>query len=801
MSGPLAGLRVVEFGSEIAAPYCTKLLVDLGADVCKIETPTGDPLRRWGPFPDGRPHPDRSGMFEYLNSGKRGATNDLGSPQDVAWAQRLVAQADVLVENLPPGAQDRWDWGLDTDSLQRINPGLVVVRISDFGQHGPLRDRATSPLTLQAAAGWVNHRELGRPPLQSGARIPEYVAGAYAALGALTARRIAGAGEQVVEVDVSVFEALLATLPYPMLMAERLKTIGLPTNSKAAPMLGIVRASDGWVGINCLTGQHWLDVCAMVGLPEFGDHQIAIMLGGPERDEFFVKAQPWLDSMTVADLVELSQAMRIPAAPVTDGQSILDCPQYADRGFFVEATIGQGAESRRFVRPGAPFRLSETPPPPPAPAPSLGAAADAEWSGVAPPRGVAAIDDVTLPFAGLKVFDLSTFWAGAYLTCYLGAFGADVIKVESIQRPDGHRYSGSLLREGDDWYERGPLWQGTNLNKRDITLDLASQDGLALARRLAAEADVVVENFSPRVVEQFGLDYASLVKINPDVIMVRMPGFGLEGPWRDYVGWALNIEQLSGMSDATGYPDGPPCNLQGPADPIAGVHATVALLAALEHRDRTGQGQLIEVAQIEAGAAVTAEPVIEHSLTGTVRHREGNRHRTYAQGVYPARTPDEWVAISIRDDDEWAAVTAAIGSTALAEDPMFVSVEARLANHDALDEVLTAWTATCEPDEVEEALSRRGVPVARVLTGDRMYDVDQLEARSFYQDIEHPITGTQRFPGWPFRITPGPARHHRTAPPTLGQHNADVLGALGLDDERIAALRAQRVIGEKLLNA
>ena len=159
---------------------------------------------------------------------------------------------------------------------------------------------------------------------------------------------------------------------------------------------------------------------------------------------------------------------------------------------------------------------------------------------------------------------------------------------------------------------------------------------------------MVVENFSPRVVEQFGLDYDSLVKVNPDVIMVRMPGFGLAGPWRDYVGWALNIEQLSGMSACTGYADGPPCNLQGPADPVAGVHAAVALLAALEHRRRTGEGQLIEVAQIEVGAAVTAEPVIEYSMTGKVRPREGNRHRTYAQGVYPARGQDEWVAISVR---------------------------------------------------------------------------------------------------------------------------------------------------------
>ncbi|WP_046315538.1 CoA transferase, partial [Mycobacterium sp. UM_Kg1] len=419
------------------------------------------------------------------------------------------------------------------------------------------------------------------------------------------------------------------------------------------------------------------------------------------------------------------------------------------------------------------------------------------WSNTAG-AGFAPAAQAAQPFQGLKVFDLSTFWAGAYLTCYLGAFGADVVKVESIQRPDGHRYSGSLLRDGDDWYERGPLWQGTNLNKRDITLDLSSEAGRELALRMAAEADVVVENYSPRVVEQFGLDYDSLAAANPGVIMVRMPGFGLAGPWRDYVGWALNIEQLSGMSASTGYPDGPPCNLQGPADPIAGVHAAVALQAALEHRSRTGEGQLIEVAQIEVGAAVAAEPVIEYSLTGQLPEREGNRHREYVQGVYPTASGDDWIALSIRDDADWAAFAEAAGQPALVDDARFATAQARRTNHDAVDAVVANWTGGCDPDAAVAELSRRGVPAERVLTPDRMYDVEQLDARGFYQELRHPITGDHRYPGWPFQISPGPRLHHRSAPPTLGQHNAEVLSELGLTAQQIDALRAGEVIGERL---
>jgi crotonobetainyl-CoA:carnitine CoA-transferase CaiB-like acyl-CoA transferase len=718
VSGPLAGLSVVEIATEISGPYAAKLFVDLGAEVTKIELPGGDPLRNWG----------SGGLFEYLNAGKR-----IVALED---ARELIARAHVLVENLGPGRLEAL--GLDLHNL-------VLLRVSAFGQSGPWRDRPATWLTLQAASGWVSARDPDRPPVQVGARIAEYVAGGYGALGALTALRCAS--DQVVQVDVSEFESLLSTLPYPMLMAQKMLSLGLPTNARGAPMLGVVRAADGWVGINCLTGQHWLDVCDMLGLPEYGEQQIAIMMGGPERAEFFAKAEALLAERTVVDIVEVSQSLRIPATPVNDGATVLDCPQYAKRGFFVEqAGVHRPGKAFRFTKDAAGQHD-------PAPCQTLG----------------------TLPFAGLKVLDLSTFWAGAYLTCYLGAFGADIVKVESIQRPDGFRYSGAFPFEGDDWYERSGLWQATNLNKRDLTLDLTSERGHDIAFRLAAQADVVVENFSPRVVENFGLDYESLVALKPDVIMVRMPGFGLQGPWRDYVGWALNFEQTAGMSAVTGYPDGPPCNPQGPADPIVGVHAGVALLAALEHRRRTGEGQLIEVAQIEVAACLTAEPVIEYSMNGVVPQREGNRRRGYLQGVYPTNEDEVWVALSVPDNG--------------------------LVDHDVFDELVAAWTRTQTAAVIVETLRMQNIPAERVITGEQMYDIPQLDARGYYEEFERPVSGVHRYPGWPIRITPGPAQHHRTAAPTLGQHNDEILRALGLSDDELAILRDERVIGEHVLNA
>ena len=320
--------------------------------------------------------------------------------------------------------RERWTaWGSTLRCLEALNPGLVVVRISDFGQHGPLRDRDATPLTVQAASGWVNNRDPDRPPVQAGAQ--DLRVRRRGLRRARRAHRVEDAVRQhrsLVEVDVSVLESLLSTLPYPMLMAEKMRSLGLPANTRSAPMMGIVRAADGWLGINCLTGQHWLDACAMLGLPEYGEQQIAIMLGGPERAEFFEKAQPWLSERTVAEIVELSQAMRIPASPVNDGATVVGLPavpSIAGSSSMPAATTGRSAG--RAPRSACRRR----PVLPPRPAPRLGAIRPYRCDEVDWPSRVAAGADPSLPFADMKVLDLTTFWAGAYLTCYLGAFGAD----------------------------------------------------------------------------------------------------------------------------------------------------------------------------------------------------------------------------------------------------------------------------------------------------------------------------------------------------------------------------------------
>ena len=247
----------------------------------------------------------------------------------------------------------------------------------------------------------------------------------------------------------------------------------------------------------------------------------------------------------------------------------------------------------------------------------------------------------------MRIVDLTAFWAGPAATHSLAAFGADVIKIESIQRPDGIRYSGGMRTDVDDWWEYGWVFHAMNTNKRSVTLDLESEDGVGLLKQLVGQADAVIENFSPRVMDQFGLGADALLELKPGLVVVRMPAFGLTGPWRDRVGFAPTMEQIAGLAWVTGLPEGPPVPPRGACDPLAGAHAAFALLAALEFADRTGRGQLVEVPMIETVLNVTAAQTIEFEVFGEVLSRRGNRgHPAATQDLYRCAGDDNWIAIS-----------------------------------------------------------------------------------------------------------------------------------------------------------
>jgi crotonobetainyl-CoA:carnitine CoA-transferase CaiB-like acyl-CoA transferase len=397
----------------------------------------------------------------------------------------------------------------------------------------------------------------------------------------------------------------------------------------------------------------------------------------------------------------------------------------------------------------------------------------------------------------VRILDCTAWWAGPSATNALAALGADVIKVESATRPDPMRLMSVRRPPQDQWWEWGPVFHAVNLAKRDLTLDLSSDEGQVLFRRLLGEVDLLVENFTPRVMDQFGLSWDSVHALNPRLVMVRMPAFGLDGPWRDRTGFAQTMEAVSGLTWRTGFTDDLPTLILGACDPIAGMHAAAAALLGLAQRDATGEGLLVESVMVEAALNVAAEALVEYSATGTVSGREGNRGPGAPQGVYPCRGEDAWVALAVERDEEWAALVQALGRPHWALDEQLKGEGGRRARHDEIDQHLADWTREQEAGQLADLLSAAGVPAEVVIAARDVLHNPQLAFRALFETEDHPVSGSHPVPTLPFRLA-GLDGWLRAPSPTLGQDNDDVLAELGVDAHRRDELRLAGIIGERL---
>jgi crotonobetainyl-CoA:carnitine CoA-transferase CaiB-like acyl-CoA transferase len=780
----LSDLRVLDLSTGVAGPYAGKLFVDAGADVVKVEPETGDPLRGYSAA--GADLAGRDGaLFRFLNAGKRSV---VGAPGGAA-VLGLAAGADLVIES---GAAD-----LDPGHWCERFPGLVVASITPFGRTGPYARRPASDLTVQAESGSLDFRGLASaPPLSCGGRIGEYVGAAYAAAGALAAvrrARAAGIGEHV---DASLLEAMnIAGTTYADLfhhLAGRPPT-DRPARNVEIPSIEPTR--DGWIGFNTNSRQQFDDFLVLIERPDLrGDEELASIYGRWQRmDEWNAIVRAWTVRHTTAEIVERAALLRIPVAPVNDGQSVLDHPHFAARGVFVAHPDGD------FRQPRPPYRLDGEALFPMRRAPRLSEhTGRVDWS----PRDRAQARPPTpgapLPLAGLRVLDATAWWAGPSAAHLFAALGADVIHLEAIQRPDGMRMAGGAFRDRGDWWEYSGVFLGANANKRGLTLNLADARGLALLERLLARCDVFVENFSPRVVEGFGLDWQALRARNPRLVMTRMPAFGLDGPWRDRVGFAQTMEQITGLAWLTGHPDDQPRIQRGPCDPLAGMHAAFATLVALAERDVTGHGHHLECPMVEAALNAAAEQVIEATAYRHVMQREGNRAPHAApQNVYACRGRERWLAVSVTSDAEWRALAEALGSPAWARDPELATHAGRRARHDLLDAKLAAWAAARDRDEAVAELLAHGVPAAPVVDPRTTHTHPQLAARGFYETLEHPVVGKHPLCSLPFRYASVTHWIQRPAP-TLGQHSREILREMtGLGEPDLDTLEQAQVIGTR----
>lgn len=410
----------------------------------------------------------------------------------------------------------------------------------------------------------------------------------------------------------------------------------------------------------------------------------------------------------------------------------------------------------------------------------------------------------TLPLSNYRVVDFGTAWAGPMAAQLLADLGAEVIKVETRTRLDGLRLGRPIVGEdlaGGDrgtWPELQPVFHGINRNKLGVTLNLKTEEGLELVRQLIARSDVVMNNYSPGVLERLDLHYPELRRLRPDIILVSMPSVGESGPLRDILAYAPIIQALSGLMSLVGYSEDEPLvgELQAPwSDVVAAMHAALATVAALRRRSRTGQGQFIEVAQLEATTSMLGEGVLEYQMMGRVLTPQGNYDSDFApHNNYPCAGDDQWVSIAVRTEDEWQSFCLALGNPDWCNEPRFANKGSRLRNCQELDQMVEAWTRQHSREEITQLLQQQGVAAMPVMNIEDQFSDPHWQAREAYVDVEHPQVGTEWLYGMPWLLsdTPGSVR---TPAPLLGQHNEYVFcHLLGLSTTDLERLQAAQVI-------
>ncbi|MFD3588080.1 CoA transferase [Streptomyces sp. NPDC058683] len=765
-------VRVVELSSPFTR-FAGRLLVGLGYEVVLVEPPEGDATRR-----------DLDGdAFVHWHAGKRSVVP--ATPEDL---RRLLAGADVLLDGSPSGAEALTD-GLDH---------LVHVRVTPFGLVGPRTDWQGTDLVVAALGGMLAQvGDPDGPPLRLPEHQAEQLAGVNAAIAAvlgLRARR-SGPGQLVdVSAQACVAAALEAgTLAY--LHEDRVP----PRPGRVHPLVphGLFRAADGYLG-GGLGGSPRMWDALLDWLREEG---AAADLTEPRwqdpverkkhQEHVFKVVQDFVGTWPKAEFAERAQARKLPWAAVDLPHELPRNPQLEARGFFTRVRTEAGERTDL----GFPFafpegrRVRELDVP--------GPGADQDLLGEHRPKPSAADpqDPVRPALHGIRVLDLTWVLAGPYCTKILADHGADVIKVESAGRPDPTRFAPfmHLSRGPHTNPDTNGYFNEVNRNKRSIALDTRTGEGVAVLRDLIAHCDVLVENFSSTVMKKLGLGYEELRRINPDLVYVSMSGMGHTGPRNGWVSYADTVSASSGLTGLTGWGPGDVVGvIYGHGDIVAGLQAALATVAALEHRAATGRGQHVDLSQLEAIAAHMGTSL----LGGPQVEPSGNTHPRWSpQGVYRCLGADRWLAVSVRDDAEWAALCEVIGRPGLATDERTRTAEARRHAVPLVDAALEEWTRTMPADLAAEALQAHGVPAGAVQDGRELVEHDpQLRARGFYVRKEHPVAGAFLHEGVPIRLTRTPGAI-RTAAPVLGADTDAVLSEVaGFPAERVRELREAGVL-------
>jgi crotonobetainyl-CoA:carnitine CoA-transferase CaiB-like acyl-CoA transferase len=792
-AGALSHIRIVELG-DIPASYTTRLLADLGADVIKVEPPGGDPNRLLPPFAGNIEDPERSLTFINANTNKRSIVLDLPrSSTDREIFAKLLASVHLFIEATP--VRDLEDLGFSEEKLKELNFGLVTVSLTPFGRTGPYRHYKGSDAIANACGGFLyGQGDDTKGQCTAPSHLAYQVAACVAAtlgLGGIRHAGLTGAGQRI---DVSLQEALTFTNSSSVARYTRENRLERRPGSKDYGGAGtnIYRCKDGRY-VHFTTNmphmwrefaQNWMTDKALAG-PEWENSRYRDAHSAEVSKAF----AHFIGQFTAEEFANEAQRRHLAAAPLNTVGQFVECEQLRSRQWLQEIDhpiIG------RYTAPGFPMRLSLTPMQIRRPAPLLDQHRNeilAELERATPLSNTSTVlDDRTRKptLQGLRMADLTQQYAGPLGTAILAYYGMEVVKIESAVVPSKDRATAAHA--------------DMNRAKLGCTINLRHPEGKELFKQLVAVSDVVVDNFSSGVLERLGFSFEMLQQINPGIVQVVMPGWGLTGPLKSWVAWGWQLLAYTGIMRLWGYQDSPMearCKIAWP-DRVGAVTMTLGVLAALEYKQRTGRGQFIEAGMLEAQGSMMGPAIVDFTVNGREWDAMGYREvlgEPYAPyGCYPCRGEDNWIIIACASDQEWHSIVSLIGKSSWAADPKFATKSGRKQHRSELERNLSQWTRKCTPRQAFRLLQEAGVAAGIPSSGEDLYYDIHLRGRGHIVETEGQPWGKIMHHGLPGIPSLSAASAARPAP-WIGAHNDQLFGEiLGLSSETIEALKKAEAI-------
>jgi crotonobetainyl-CoA:carnitine CoA-transferase CaiB-like acyl-CoA transferase len=794
----LEGIRVLEICDDKGS-YCGKLLADMGAEVIKLEASTGNSgltanARATPPLWPGEGDLSCSLSFLYNNTNKKSICVDIESADGQRQVRKLASSCDLVIESLAPGGLAALNLGVET--MLSDNPGLVVTSITGFGQSGPHRDYQSADIVASALGGaMVVTGFADDPPVKLCGSQSFVMASTMAAVSSMIAlhhSQQTGVGQQV---DISIQETMLAVTSICGIgkwLEDDIVSRRYGTGLFAAAPSGTYPCKDGDIYLIINRPLHWQVLAKWINEVSGNQEVLDPMFEGtsagrlPYRELLDIFITELTQEFTVEEFYREGQRRHLAVTPLSTAKGVTGDQHLNARGFYVDVEHGEGNTLRY---PGAPYRLSQTPWRIKSPAPTPGAHTGEVLTGLEEEResrqrsrpGNALKKAGEGALAGLRVVEFGAGMAGPWIGRHMAFCGADVIRVESKGFPDVTRlFVPPKAPELGLQPQMSPWLTDWNAGKRYISLDLTRPEAPELIRRLIACSDIVIDNNGSGVLEKFGLGFDQLTALQPELIVLSSTGFGRRGPDANYISWGPNIETLSGLANLSGFAHRD-CTMTQFAypDPLSALYGLFSILCALHYRGKTGKGQQIELAQLEATVASIGDVLMEVYGHDREPQKPGNRAPDHApQGCYPcldeSGNSDRWCAISIADEQQWKRFCQLLGKSEWIVDPRFNSVPNRQTNHTVLDELIGEWTIARDPYEVMHCMQQAGIAAGVAQTvEDQWLNDPHLKARHFFEQINHAKKGSVFAPGLGLGLSRTPGK------------TSDAGGAIGRDNRAV----------------